>query len=178
MRRKKMLGHDANEGFCELVAYKLMESQSETDEMKAIRRNAYTRGQIDLFIAADQRFGFDQVVDWMKYGVDAVLHADDLNNVRNIDVPRTTPGPPATLPASQSQPLSQTYDALTLKAILWSQTHPMATINNRTFEVGDVFKVKLGLSNVIVTCVAIRENAVQIKVGGSSEKQELRLKGK
>jgi hypothetical protein len=177
LRRKKTLGHDACEGFCELVAYKFMESQSETDEMKAIRRNVYTRGQIDLFIDADQRFGFDQVVDWMKYGVDSVLHAEDLNNVRNIEIPRPTVRPVANLPASQPRP-EQTYDTLTLKGILWSQAHPMATINNHTFEVGDTSKVKLGLTNVTVLCVGIREDAVRIKVGGSDEVQELRLRRK
>ena len=177
VRRKKTLGHDACEGFCELVAYKFMESQSETDEMKAIRRNNYTRGQIDLFIDADQRFGFDQVVDWMKYGVDAVLHAQDLNNVRNIEIPRATVRPVVKIPASQPQPPT-TYDTLTLKGILWSQAHPMATINNHTFEVGDVSKVKLGSSNVLVLCVGIREDAVQIKVGGSDDVQELRLRKK
>jgi hypothetical protein len=177
VRRKKTLGHDACEGFCELVAYKLMESQSETDEMKAIRRNAYTRGQIDLFIDADRRFGFDQVVDWMKYGVDAVLHAQDLNNVRDIEIPRANVRPVANIPPSQPRPPA-TYDTLTLKAILWSQTHPMATINNHTFEVGDVSKVKLGSTNVVVSCVGIHEDVVQIKVAGSDEVQELRLRKK
>jgi len=176
-RRKKTLGHDANEGFCELVAYMLMDSQSETDQMKAMRRNAYTRGQIDLFIEAEKRFGFNQIVDWMKYGVDAVLHADDLNNVRNIELPRSPVWPIASSPNYHSQPATA-FDALTLKGVLWSKDHPMATINNHTFEVGDASKVRLGGSNVTVTCVSIREDAVRIQVAGAPEVQELRLRTK
>ena len=176
-RRKKTLGHDANEGFCELVAYMLMDSQSETDQMKAMRRNAYTRGQIDLFIEAEKRFGFNQIVEWMKYGVDAVLHADDLNNVRNIEIPRSPVWPVASSPIYPSQPAAA-FDALTLKGVLWSKDRPMATINNRTFEVGDASKVSLGDSNVTVTCLSIREDAVRIRVAGSAEVQELRLREK
>jgi hypothetical protein len=175
--RKKTLGHDAIEAFCELIAYKLMDSQSETDQMKAICRNAYTRGQIDLFIAADQRFGFDQIMDWMKYGVDAVLHADDLNNVRNVELPRATPRISGVLP---SVPVygPRTYNTLMLKSIVWSKEHPMAIINDRTFERGNSFKVQLGTNKVAVTCISIQEDAVRIKVAGSAEEQELRLRAK
>jgi sRNA-binding protein len=70
------------------------------------------------------------------------------------------------------------FDVLTLKAILWSKAHPMATINNHTFEVGDTSKVKLGSSNVTVTCISIREDAVQIKVADSPEVRELRVRAK
>jgi hypothetical protein len=172
--RKKTLGADANEAFCELIAYLLLDSQSETEEMKAILRNAYTRGQIDLFIEAEKRFGLNQVVDWMKYGVDSVLHPDDLNNVRNIELPRSNPHP-----AVSFSPVligSRTFNTLILKSIVWSKDHPMATINDRTFEVGNTFKVKLGSSNVTVTCTSIRQNAVSIKVAGGPEEQELHLR--
>jgi hypothetical protein len=180
VRRKKTLGHDANEGFCELVAYLLMNSESEIDEMKAIRRNAYTRGQIDLFIEAESRFGFNQIVDWMQYGDDAVLHKDDLSNVRRISIPRPTAKPVAGSLSSSNYPPQKAavFDVLTLKAILWSKAHPMATINNHTFEVGDTSKVKLGSSNVTVTCISIREDAVQIKVADSPEVRELRVRAK
>jgi len=179
-RRKKTLGHDANEAFCELVAYMLMDSQSEADQMKAMRRNAYTRGQIDLFIEAENRFGFNQVVDWMQYGVDAGLHKDDVNNVRDIVIPRAPVQPGAKSSISSSYPVqpAAVFDEMTLKAVLWSKARPLATINNRTFEVGDALKVKLGSSNVTVTCVSIREDAVQIKVADSPEVRELRVRAR
>src|SRR5262249_1760233 len=92
-RRKNTLGHDANEGFCELIAYLLMDSQHEEDQMKVILRNNYTRGQIDLFIAAERQFGFNDVVEWMKYGTDAALNSADLNRVRDIEPPAPTGAP-------------------------------------------------------------------------------------
>jgi hypothetical protein len=175
--RKATLGHDANEGFCELIAYMLMDSQSETDQLKSIRRNAYTRGQIDLFIEAEQRFGFNQIVDWMKYGVDAVLHADDLNNIRNIEVPPSTQRVAGVF-ASAPVYGPRTYNALTLKSIVWSKEHPLAIINDRTFEPGNTFKVQLGSNKVPVTCISIRQDAVRIKLAGSAEEQELHLRAK
>jgi hypothetical protein len=154
-----------------------MDSQSETDQMKAIRRNAYTRGQIDLFIEAEQRFGFDQILDWMKYGVDAVLHADDLNNVRNVELPRATPRIAGVLP---SVPVygPRTYNTLMLKSIVWSKEHSMAIINDRTFETGNTFKVQLGTNKVAVTCISIQQDSVRVKMAGAAEEQELRLRAK
>ena len=73
--RRARLGRDAEEGFCELVGYLLMDSQNEEVEKKRFLQNRYTRGQIDLFIEAEKRYGFDQVLDWMKYGVTAQLEA-------------------------------------------------------------------------------------------------------
>ena len=175
--RKKTLGHDAIEGFCELIAYDLMNSQSEIEQMKAIRRNAYTRGQIDLFIEAEQRFGFNQIIDWMKYGVDSVLHADDLNNVRNIELPRSTARVAGVL---SSVPVygPRTYETLVLKSIVWSKEHPMAIINDRTFEPGNTVKVPLGSNKVAVTCISIQQDAVRVKMAGAAEEQELRLRAK
>src|SRR5207302_3733959 len=80
--RRKSLGHDAHEGFCELIAYLFMDSESEEDQKKMILRNAYTRGQIALFIEAEKQYGLNEVLDWMKFGVDALLHGDDLNRIR------------------------------------------------------------------------------------------------
>ena len=145
--------------------------------MKAIRRNAYTRGQIDLFIEAEQRFGFNQIIDWMKYGVDSVLHADDLNNVRNIEVPRFTPRVAGVL-ASAPVYGPRTYNTLMLKSIVWSKEHPLAIINDRTFEPGNTFKVQLGTNRVAVTCVSIQPEAVRVKVAGAAEEQELQLRAK
>jgi hypothetical protein len=53
--RLATLGKDAHEGFCELVAYLLMDSQREEEQKKAIRRNGYTRGQLDVFLQAENR---------------------------------------------------------------------------------------------------------------------------
>jgi len=52
--RRARLGRDAEEGFCEMVGYLLMDSQNEEVEKKRVLHNHYTRGQIDLFIEAEK----------------------------------------------------------------------------------------------------------------------------
>ena len=64
--RKQSLSRDANEGFCELVSYRLMEAQNEAAQKKLILSNAYTRGQIHLFLEAERLYGFNDIVDWMN----------------------------------------------------------------------------------------------------------------
>src|SRR6185503_15079644 len=74
-KRKSPLSRDAEEGFCELVGYLLMDSENEEEQKQALLRNDYTHGQINLFVDAEKRFGFNEIVDWMKYGVDDELES-------------------------------------------------------------------------------------------------------
>ena len=171
--RKKTLGHDANEGFCELVAYLLMDSQHEEAAMKTIRANAYTRGQIDLFIEAEKRFGLNDILEWMKYGVDSLLHADDLNRVRNIELPPPPAAPISLLPSYK--PSAPAPDVLMLRGISWTQHRPLAVINDRTFEAKEEGKVRIGKTNVTLRCLEIRTNSVIVQTQGSNEKLELFL---
>src|SRR5205807_9127691 len=67
--RSRNLSPDAVEGFCEFIAYSLMDSLNEEIPKKRITSNAYTHGQIHLFIDARERWGFYEVVKWMKYGL-------------------------------------------------------------------------------------------------------------
>ena len=86
-KRKQSLSRDANEGFCELVSYRLMDSQNEEEQKRQIQLNAYTRGQIHLFIEAEQTYGLNDILDWMKYGTDDRLVAGELRRVREIELP-------------------------------------------------------------------------------------------
>jgi len=52
----------------------------------------------------------------------------------------------------------------------------MALINNHTFEANEEGKVRLGQSNVLIRCVAIREDSVVVQVVGSGGQQTLSLK--
>ena len=45
-RAQRGLGRDAEEGFCEMVGYLLMDSQHEELEKGRILQNRYTRGQV------------------------------------------------------------------------------------------------------------------------------------
>ena len=40
-----------------------MDAEQESEQKKMILRNHYTRGQIDLFIEAERRYGLNDVVD-------------------------------------------------------------------------------------------------------------------
>ena len=72
-RSDRDLNHDTVEGFCELVAYKLMAARREEVEKKVILANAYTRGQVNAFVQAESSSHFLRIVDWIKTGVDASI---------------------------------------------------------------------------------------------------------
>ena len=61
--RHANIARDAEEGFCEMVAYLLMDSEGEDAQKQFILRNHYTRGQVQLFIAAEQQYGFGQILE-------------------------------------------------------------------------------------------------------------------
>jgi len=171
--RKSSISKDAVEGFCELVAYLYMDSLRDEREKARIRNNAYTRGQIDLFIAAESQFGFNDVLEWMKSGADDRLDPNNPGRIRNTVAQRPggTPMPLAYYPATPAP----TLDHLALKAVFWDETRPTALINDKTFAVNEQGKVHLGGTNVLVRCVAIRKDAVVVRIDGSNADQNLRL---
>ncbi len=176
--RMRSLSRNAHEGFCELVAYMLMTSQNEEHEKKAILQNPYSRGQINLFIEAEKRFGFNDIVDWMKSGTDAALDKNDLRRVRDVEVTATgrPPSTPAVLLSYAA--VAPSSDTLVLRSISWIQNHPLATINDRSFSIGESGKVRLGASNVVIRCLAIATNSARIQIVGAREEQVLKLREK
>jgi hypothetical protein len=174
-QRKQSLSRDADEAFCELLSYRLMESQNEEAQKKLILSNAYTRGQIHLFLEAERLYGFNDIVDWMKYGTDDRLVSDDLRRVRNVELPRTAARPATNSPITNPAP-SPVPDRLVLRGIYWAQERPAAMINNRTLGLNEEGKVRVGKTNVTIRCLAIRQDSVRISIVGSGEEQELRLK--
>ncbi len=172
--RHARLARDAEEGFCELVGYMLMDSQNEELEKKRVLQNHYTRGQIDLFIEAEQRYGFDEVLDWMKYGVAPRLEAGHVDELRNVRIPpaKTAAGTPPVLNAITKPAPAPT--TIKLEGILWGN-RPTAIINGRSFLVNDLGKVPLGNTNVVIRCLEIQEKSVRIQNIGSGNEQELSL---
>jgi len=176
--RKARLGRDAEEGFCELVGYLLMDSQGEELEKRRVLQNHYTRGQIDLFIEAEQRFGFNDVLDWMKYGVAAELEAGHVDEIRDVQMPSAKPV--ASSPAvfhgwKQAGPNPVPAPAtIKLEGILWGN-RPTAIINGHSFQANDLQDVPLGNTNVMIRCLEIREKSVRIQNLGSGKDQELSL---
>jgi hypothetical protein len=176
--RKESLGQDAQEGFCELVAYLLMGSERETEEQKSIMRNRYTRGQIDLFVEAERRFGFNDVLDWMRYGVDPELLPDDLARIRRVEMHASTPAATNTTQPTWSPKSASSLvgpDRLTLKGITFGGGKPLAIINDHTFSVNELASVRLGSTNVAIRCLAIGKDRVRILIVPTGREQDLAL---
>jgi hypothetical protein len=172
--REPALDRDAQEGFCELIAYLYADSLGDEREKALLLENAYTRGQVHLFIAATAQFGINDVLDWMRFGMDARLVESELARVRNVQPAPTTikESPSLNIVGAEPQPVPE---KLLLKAILWDAKRPTALINNCTLGCGEQAVVKVGTKTVTVRCLAIRTNSVRIQLDGSLE-EELALK--
>jgi hypothetical protein len=174
LERRRRMSQDSIEGFCELIACLFCEAQGDNAQLGVIKSNAYTRGQFALLRAAESQYGMNDVVDWMKYGVDARLNGAELERVRKIEVPgkSATPARPVAYAAAVAPP--PLPEALILKGITWS-ARPTAVINDHIFMVNDENKMRVGTNSVAVKCMAIRQDAVVIQVAGSSEPKTLTL---
>jgi hypothetical protein len=170
--RRARLGRDAEEGFCELVAYLLMDSQREEGQKKFILQNRYTRGQIDLFIEAEKRYGFDQVLDWMKYGEAAQLAEGHVDQLRDVRMPSAKPA--ASSPAVYARTNKPAPAVIKLDGIMWG-SRPVAIINGCSFLANDLSRVKLGETNVTIRCLGIQKTSVRIQNVNSGKEQELFL---
>jgi len=173
--RRKTLSGDAHEGFCELVAFLLMDSLHEEEQKKIMLRNTYTRGQIDLFIEAEKKFGFNDVLDWMRWGVNPRLNAANLDDVRNVEIPRPKAGPATKVNLYVEQP-TLVPDTLLLKGISSSKSRSLALINDQTFAAGESAKVRVGTTNVLVRCLAVGGHSARIQIVDSGREMELQLK--
>ena len=177
--RRARLGRDAEEGFCELVAYLLMDSQREEAQKKFILQNRYTRGQVDLFIEAEKRYGFDQILDWMKYGEAEQLeqgHVDQLRDVRMPVAKAIAPHSVAANPvvymgAKKPVPVPA---IIKLEGIMWG-SRPVAIINGSSFLANDQNPVRVGGTNVMIRCLGIEKTSVRIQDVNSGKERELRL---
>ena len=171
--RKAALAHETVEAFCELMAYKLMEQRREEFEKKVIKTSPYTRGQIDALLAAENRHGFNAVLDWMKSGEEDKLAADNPDAIRSVRAKEPSPAP-ATIAFAGPVPLS-IPDTLMLKGLSGPANRRLALINDHTFGLMEVGKVRLAQTNLTVKCLEIRTNSVLIQAEGSAELQELFL---
>ena len=173
--RKAALSADALEAFCELIAYTLMDDHRTAYQKKAIKENPYTRGQLDAFLTAEARHGFNAILDWMKSGEAAKLNVADPDGVRAT---RAAEGSAASsaipyyLPVATPAPLP---DKLTLRSISGTPTRRFAIINDQTFGAMDRARVQLASTNVMVRCLEIRTNSVLVRFEDSGAKLELFL---
>jgi len=175
--RRKELNRDSVEGFCELVSFMLMRDKNETVQMADARANRYTRGQLDLFIEAEQKFGFSDVLDWVRQGDSNRLKEGEIWRIRDMKVWKNTNQPPP-VPTYASLPAAPLPDRLILKSISLGGKAPTALINQCTLGVGETGKVKLAGTNLVIRCKEIKTDSVLVEVVGSDKSQELRFEAK
>ena len=176
---ERILGHDAEEGFCELIAYMLMDSKHEERQKEFILDNLYTRGQTALFIEAEKRYGFNDIMDWMQYGETAQLEVGHVDKIRNIVMP-------AKNPIADSKPVAANFitadtklpptalATIKLQGITWGK-RPTAMINGRSFFTNNQFSVKIGATNAFIRCLEIQTNSVRIQHVDSGREEVLRF---
>jgi Protein DA1 len=176
--RRSVLDSRAVEGFCELMAYKYMESKEEPFEMEVIKTSDYTKGQISLMLEADRVFGFNTVLDWMRAGEDAKLNSQDLNRIRAVRGGFTSqPGgaSPGLLIVPPPAPPPPGPDRLVLKGISVVGQRRLAIINDHTFETMERGKVRIGVTNALIRCLEIRRDSVLVQTQ-AGQKEELFLR--
>lgn len=179
-KRLRVLNRDAHEGFCELLSYICMRELGETEQMSNIQSNLYTRGQVHLFIEAEERFGLASVLDWMRQGRNDRLVASEPWRIQELakESGSSTNTNVATepilfIPAAPA-PVSLP-EKLQLKSVTLGVRSPMALINQCTLGIGEKGKVELAHTNLVIRCLAIRADSVTVELVGSGERQELRF---
>ncbi|MGH8022155.1 MAG: hypothetical protein ACRED1_01135, partial [Limisphaerales bacterium] len=172
--RHARIDRDAEEGFCEMMGYLVMDAMGEPGEKKRVLANAYTRGQVQLFIAAEQEYGFDEILDWMEYGVTGRLQEGHLDEVRDIRMPVSRAIASFDSRKDVGSLPSAAPSTLQLEGILWSAA-PSAIINGRSFFAGDEIKVPVGAATVTVRCLRITKTAVEIQELGDRREERLTL---
>ena len=166
----RRLESDTVEGFCELVAYKHAKEKGHLAEQRGILANAYTRGQIDAFVKAEDALQFYRIVRWLKTGTDEKIEQTNTGRllaIKEEPLPTWLWLPQATTPVP---------DVLTLKGISGTARKRFALINNCTLQVNEEAKVRVGTSNVVVRCLEISGQTVTIQVRGSGERTKLSMR--
>ena len=169
LSRHRQIEANTVEGFCEVDAYKLMAQRNDEREKKVILANAYTRGQINTLLKAEDDYQFYRLVDWMKTGVDTKIDMADTSRLLVKDRPAPTL-------AWYPQAKTAVPDALMLKGISGTPNRRFALINDRTLTRNEVARVRVGNTNVTVRCLEISQESVTVQINGSQERTRLVLR--
>jgi hypothetical protein len=174
-RKQRALHDDTVEGFCELVAWKVMDGHRDKFEQEQIEENTYTRGQLLVLRQAEEAHRFYRVVDWTLGGVDGWLEPDKLDRLYALrdDAKSRPPGtanPKTTQPAPWATPTAAPAaapDRLVLRGLMGTKGGQTALINDAMLKVNESARIRLGATNVLVRCVEIRPDAVLVEVEGA-----------
>ena len=162
----RALESDTVEGFCELLAYRLMDQMGAAGEKERITRNLYTADQIGAFVQAENEAEFFRVVQWVKGGSDARLGHD---NVRHLATSTSASLWPKAVPTAVPQ-------TLVLKGLGGPAHRRFALVNDQTFQTNQVARVRVGSGSAMVECLEIRAHSVLIRIAGELAPMELQLR--
>ncbi|MEY2408962.1 MAG: hypothetical protein QOF48_1632 [Verrucomicrobiota bacterium] len=168
----RKLEKDTVEGFCELIAYKLMVQRHEELQRKIILENAYTRGQVNALVEAENQHNFHRIVKWVQTGVDVALF--ETNKVQALTLRDDTDDAGPVWPPPTAIP-TRVPNSLTLKGISGTAARRFALINDATLVKNEEAKVRVGSSNVFVRCLEIHPRSVWIQIRGAVAPMELVL---
>ncbi len=181
--KERQLAADAEEGFCELIAYLLQREFRDEAGMHQIAVNKYTRGQFELFRRAQESYNLTTLIDWLKYGTEPMLVSHDIDMVRRAQPPRKA-SPRLWVAKAREVENAPTTDTgtqptgepeLRLKALMGSGKRRTALINNRTFEEGETGKLTFANGQREIRCLEIGVDLVRIEFVDGGGERTLRL---
>jgi hypothetical protein len=172
--RARTLHKDTEEGFCELMAWKYVAAKNDQTELNRILDNNYTRGQVHALIAAEQRYQFHRVIDWIHRGEDSWLDHDRLERLLAVKPASNSEAPIEPLWQLSVTP-TPVPDKLVLRNVSGAGPRRLAFVNNQTLAKGEEARVRVGQTNVQVRCLEIRDRSVLLRVNGRTEPLELFL---
>lgn len=179
----RQLSADAEEGFCELIAYLVQRECRDEAGMRQITENKYTRGQFELFRRAQEAYNLSTVIEWLRHGRERELTGDDIDVVRRAQKPGKAPpqlwvakARVVETPKGASEEIRETPgNELRLKAVMGSEKRRTALINNRAFAAGETGKVTLAGEPREIRCLEIGADFVRIEFVDGAEQRTLRL---
>ena len=170
----RKMNQDAVEGFCDWLSYQVIKNKPMANEMKVLLASEYSQGQLQAFIAAEKEHSFYRVMQWVKSGVEPAVDVQHLERILHLREPAASEPEPAFAFATAAPPRPAPTN-LVLKGLSGTKTRRFALINDRTFALHEQGKVRLGESNVVLTCQEIRDDAVVVQVAGESAARTLKL---
>lgn len=173
------LDRDALEGFCDLVAYKLMVRKGETREKMIILASAQGRGQVSGFIQAELPQEFARTLAWVKTGTRPPGPGEVplVRESRSSSVAKGTAGTVAPLAWPPPRMLiTPVPDEIQLRGISGPPGRRLALINDATVAMGESCRVRVGSTNRNVRCLEVRDRSVLVEIDGQPQELVLRSK--
>jgi hypothetical protein len=151
-----------------------MKETGKSTELKSILSNAYTRGQLPLFLKAEEKLGTYDLVKWIKHGQQRSLKIEDFDLLGEAREPAENRNE---LPRYLVETLAPTPapDRLILKAIIGTGSKKVALLNNQALGLNDERKIRLGETNVLVRCVSIGMDSISVRLDSSPTPVEIKM---